>query len=347
MLYKERARPYWLLFNTHYVVDSLVSILPLLEANGNQRVAIAKGSDPYRTTLQALNYFKDEVSYKPCDRVVIKPNIVRPVASKKGITTDVRVVEAIIKFLRDRGVEDIIIAEGGNPGTDKAFKILGFMELKMKYGVELVNLNKDEWEEITIPDSVVLETVKVAKTVLECDKIINVPKLKIHHMAQITLSLKNLMGVIVDNRGLVMHDMIDEKIVDLASLFKPVLNVVDGIVGAEMDEVVGNPVQSNVIIAGVDMVAVDTIGSAVMGLDPNTIKHVQLAAKRGIGISNLDHIDVIGEMIKTVEKRFSTAYSERKLKTYGLSNPLSEEDKLYMRNSFANRDPQVSDPYRK
>jgi uncharacterized protein (DUF362 family) len=294
-----------------------------------------------------LNYFKDEVSYKPCDRVVIKPNIVRPVASKKGITTDVRVVEAIIKFLRDRGVEDIIIAEGGNPGTDKAFKILGFMELKMKYGVELVNLNKDEWEEITIPDSVVLETVKVAKTVLECDKIINVPKLKIHHMAQITLSLKNLMGVIVDNRGLVMHDMIDEKIVDLASLFKPVLNVVDGIVGAEMDEVVGNPVQSNVIIAGVDMVAVDTIGSAVMGLDPNTIKHVQLAAKRGIGISNLDHIDVIGEMIKTVEKRFSTAYSERKLKTYGLSNPLSEEDKLYMRNSFANRDPQVSDPYRK
>lgn len=321
--------------------------MPLLEAKGNQRVAIAKGSDPYRTTLQALNYFKDEVSYKPCDRVVIKPNIVRPVASKKGITTDVRVVEAIIKFLRDRGVEDIIIAEGGNPGTDKAFKILGFMELKMKYGVELVNLNKDEWEEITIPDSVVLETVKVAKTVLECDKIINVPKLKIHHMAQITLSLKNLMGVIVDNRGLVMHDMIDEKIVDLASLFKPVLNVVDGIVGAEMDEVVGNPVQSNVIIAGVDMVAVDTIGSAVMGLDPNTIKHVQLAAKRGIGISNLDHIDVIGEMIKTVEKRFSTAYSERKLKTYGLSNPLSEEDKLYMRNSFANRDPQVSDPYRK
>ncbi len=321
--------------------------MPLLDANGNQRVVIAKGSDPYRTTLQALNYFKDEVSYKPCDRVVIKPNIVRPVASKKGITTDVRVVEAIIKFLRDRGVEDIIIAEGGNPGTDKAFKILGFMELKMKYGVELVNLNKDEWEEITIPDSVVLETVKVAKTVLECDKIINVPKLKIHHMAQITLSLKNLMGVIVDNRGLVMHDMIDEKIVDLASLFKPVLNVVDGIVGAEMDEVVGNPVQSNVIIAGVDMVAVDTIGSAVMGLDPNTIKHVQLAAKRGIGISNLDHIDVIGEMIKTVEKRFSTAYSERKLKTYGLSNPLSEEDKLYMRNSFANRDPQVSDPYRK
>ena len=217
----------------------------------------------------------------------------------------------------------------------------------MKYGVELVNLNKDEWEEITIPDSVVLETVKVAKTVLECDKIINVPKLKIHHMAQITLSLKNLMGVIVDNRGLVMHDMIDEKIVDLASLFKPVLNVVDGIVGAEMDEGVGNPVQSNVIIAGVDMVAVDTIGSAVMGLDLNTIKHVQLAAKRGIGISNLDHIDVIGEMIKTVEKRFSTAYSERKLKTYGLSNPLSEEDKLYMRNSFANRDPQVSDLYRK
>jgi uncharacterized protein (DUF362 family) len=185
----------------------------------------------------------------------------------------------------------------------------------------------------------------VAKTILKCDGIINVPKLKIHHMAQVTLSLKNLMGVIVDNRGIVMHDMIDEKIVDLASLFKPVLNVIDGVIGAEKDEVVGDPVISNVVLSGVDMVSVDAVGSAVMGLDPLLVRHVQMAEARGLGLASLERIEFVGESIESVVKKYSTEYSARKLETYGLSHPLSEEDINYMHNKFAKRDPQVKDPY--
>ena len=236
--------------------------------SNSPRVALVKGSDPFTTTTQALKIIHDDIQFEPNDRILIKPNCVRPVAPNTGVTTDAGVVEAIIEFLKDRNVWNIVIAEGGNPGTDKAFKVTGLKDLEKKHGVELVNLNKDTWEEIPIPESVALNKVKIARTVLESDRIINVPKLKIHHMAQVTLSLKNLMGVIVGNRGLIMHDKLDEKIVDLASLFKPTLNVVDGIIGAEMDEVVGSPVDSNVIIAGVDMVSVDTVGSAVMGLDP-------------------------------------------------------------------------------
>jgi uncharacterized protein (DUF362 family) len=318
-----------------------------LSAPKNTKVAIAKGSDPYKTTRQALTLINDDFSVKPSDRIIIKPNIVRPVAPEEGITTDARVVEAIIEFLRERGVEDIVIAEGGNPGTDKAFKSLGFKDLEERLGVGLVNLNKDTWEEVSIPDSAALSKVKVARTVLECDGIINVPKMKIHHMSQVTLSLKNLMGVIVDNRGLVIHDMLDEKIVDLASLFKPVLNVVDGIVGAEKDEVVGDSVESNVVLAGADMVSVDAVGSAVMGLDSLTIRHVQLAAERGLGVADLTRIDVLGEPIESVAKKYSTEYSDRKLETYGLTHPLTEADIVYMKNSFANRDPQLKDPYAK
>lgn len=311
------------------------------------RVSIARGSDPYETTIHALNHVQDEIVFKPKDRILIKPNIVRPVLPGKGITTDVRVVEAIIDFLIRKGVEEIVIAEGGNPGTDKAFKKLGFKELEKRYGVRLVNLNKDEWELVHIQNAIALNEVKVAKTVLECDGIINVPKLKIHHMAQVTLSLKNLMGVIVDNRGIVMHDMIDEKIVDLASLFKPVLNVVDGVVGAEKDEVVGDPVESNVVLAGSDMVSVDAVGSAVMGLDPVSIRHVQMAGSKGLGVADIERIDVVGESIDSVVKKYSTEYSARKLETYGLSHPLSEADIVSMRNSFANRDPHVQDLYAK
>ena len=315
--------------------------------SNSPRVALVKGSDPFTTTSQVLKIIHDDIQFEPNDRILIKPNCVRPVAPNTGVTTDAGVVEAIIEFLHNRGVWDIVIAEGGNPGTDKAFKVTGLKDLEKKHGVELVNLNKDTWEEIPIPESVALNKVKIARTVLESDRIINVPKLKIHHMAQVTLSLKNLMGVIVGNRGLIMHDKLDEKIVDLASLFKPTLNVVDGIIGAEMDEVVGSPVDSNVIIAGVDMVSVDTVGSAVMGLDPTSIRHIQLAAERGLGIARLDHINLCGDPIETVMKKFSTEYSARKLKTYGLTNPLSEADHVFMKNRFANRDPHIEDLYRK
>jgi len=166
-------------------------------------------------------------------------------------------------------------------------------------------------------------------------------------MAQVTLSLKNLMGVIVGNRGQVMHRRLDEKIVDLASLFRPRLNVVDGIVGAEMDEVVGKPVQMNVVLAGVDMVAVDAVGSAVMGLDPSTVRHIQMAAGRGLGVGDLGQINVIGEPIQRVARKFSQEYSDRKLETYNLKRPLSAEDIALMKLKFENRDPHIVDPYKK
>jgi len=310
------------------------------------RVALVKGSDPFETTSRALKLVRGDVVIQPDERVLIKPNCVRPVAPETGVTTDGRVVDAVIGFLLEAGIQDIVIAEGGNPGTDKAFRLTGLEEVAERRDVPLVNLNEDEWEEVPIPGAAALEKVRIARTVLESDRIINVPKLKIHHMAQITLSMKNLMGVIVDNRGRVMHERLDEKIVDLASLFRPALNVVDGIVGAELDEVVGEPVRSNVVIAGVNMVSVDAVGSAVMGLDPNNIRHVQMAAERGLGVARLDRIDVVGESIASVRTRFRTEYSDRKLETYGLKRPLSEEDVALMKASFANRDPRVDDPYR-
>jgi uncharacterized protein (DUF362 family) len=310
------------------------------------KVALVKGSDPFETTTRALKLVRGDVAIQPDECVLIKPNCVRPVAPETGVTTDGRVVDAVIDFLMEAGIRDIVIAEGGNPGTAKAFRLTGLEEVAERRGVPLVNLNEDEWEEVPIPGAAALERVKIARTVLDSDRIINVPKLKVHHMAQVTLSLKNLMGVIADNRGRVMHHRLDEKIVDLASLFRPALNVVDGIVGAELDEVVGEPVRSNVVIAGVDMVSVDAVGSAVMGLDPNDIRHVQMAAERELGVARLDRIEVVGESIASVRTGFRTEYSDRKLETYGLKKPLLEGDEALMKASFANRDPRVDDPYR-
>jgi uncharacterized protein (DUF362 family) len=94
--------------------------------------------------------------------------------------------------------------------------------------------------------------------------------------------------------------------VDLTSLFKDKvqINVVDGLVGSEVSEIYGSPVEMNLVIAGRDMVAVDTVGAMVMGVDPNRVRYLKLAGAEGLGVSNLDDIEILGEDIEQVKRRF-------------------------------------------
>jgi uncharacterized protein (DUF362 family) len=296
---------------------------------GMERVALIKGKDPTSMSKKALELIDAAQVFSPEDRVLIKPNCVIPKHPSTGVTVDSRVIDGIIEFIMACGVKDIIIGEGGNPGTDKTFDITGIREVASKHNLRLINFNKDEVVEVKIPYGQTLRKVVVAKTVLKSTCIVNVPKLKIHHMVQVTLAIKNLMGVIVGNRRTIMHDKLDGKLVDLASLIKPKLNIVDGLVGSEMDETYGRPIPMNVVIAGRDMVAVDVVGSAVMGVDPKTVRHICLAAERGLGIGTLKEIEVQGESIKNVMKKFSQELSEEKLrKSYGISDVKISREKL-------------------
>lgn len=157
---------------------------------------------------------------------------------------------------------------------------------------------------VRLPQPLALYEVGVAKTAVESNCIINVPKLKVHHMAVVTLCMKNLMGLILPKN--IMHGQLDEKIVDLASLFKDKvkINIVDGLVGAEVDETSGSPVRMDLVIAGQDMVAVDTVAASVMGIDPSRVKYLRLAEQMGLGVSNLREIEVLGESIEGVKKQF-------------------------------------------
>jgi uncharacterized protein (DUF362 family) len=149
-----------------------------------------------------------------------------------------------------------------------------------------------------VPHSLALTEVGVAKTALDSSCIINVPKLKVHHMAITTLCMKNLMGVILPKRE--KNSNINEKIIDLTSLLKDKvkINVVDGLFGAEFDETSGSPVEMDLIIAGGDMVAVDTVGTSIMGIDLGRVKYLKLAEERGLGVSNLKEIEVLGKKLK-------------------------------------------------
>ena len=82
------------------------------------------------------------------------------------------------------------------------------------------------------------------------------------------------------------------------------INVIDGLVGTEVDETSGNPVEMNLVIAGSDMVAVDAVATSVIGIDPSEIRYLQLAEEKGLGIANMKNIILLGEDIKVMRKRF-------------------------------------------
>jgi uncharacterized protein (DUF362 family) len=123
------------------------------------------------------------------------------------------------------------------------------------------------------------------------------------------LSLKNMMGAVTPKGAI--HNPLSEKIVDLVSIIKPSVAVIDGIIAGEGHETSGNPVEMNLVIAGTDPVAVDAVGAAVMGIPPDKVKHLRLAEERGLGTCDLKQIEILGEPIDKVKKKFRMSFSSR------------------------------------
>ena len=289
------------------------------QVNANMpKVAIVKGTDPIQQTVQALAMINSDVDVVLSEKkpILVKPNYLNSKAPSTGITTDGRVVEGVVKFLKEKG-QDVVIGEGSGFGeTFHAFRVAGVDTVAERYGVRLVDLNSDEFVEVHPPNALSLKKVKVAKTAVE-SVIVSVPKLKLHRIAGVTLSLKNMMGALA-TKG-VMHAgfSLSENIADLASVLTPSVAVVDGIIAGEGHENSGNPVEMNLVIAGTDPVAVDSVGAAIMGVVPADVKHLVLAQKKGLGTCSLEQITILGEPIEKVKRKFRKSFSSRLLAHIG------------------------------
>ncbi|MGQ9460482.1 MAG: DUF362 domain-containing protein [Candidatus Bathyarchaeaceae archaeon] len=273
------------------------------------RVAIVKGTNPQDMTVKALEMVNADKVLSEEKPLLIKPNYINAKHPSTGITTDSRVIEGVVKFLKQHNAEEIIIGEGsGFADTFEAFQVAGVDVVAERWNVKLVDLNKDEFVEVRPSNPLALKKVKIAKTALE-STIISVPKLKPHRLASVTLSLKNMMGAVTPKGS--VHISLSEKIVDLASIIKPSVAVIDGIIAGEGHETSGNPVEMNLVIAGRDPVAVDAVGATVMGIPPESVKHLRLAEEKGLGTCDLEEITVLGEPIEKVKKKFRTSVLSR------------------------------------
>jgi uncharacterized protein (DUF362 family) len=281
-------------------------------------VAIVKGENPVETTISALKLIETDVEDALAEsrkkQILIKPNYINSKHPSTGITTDSRVIEGVVKFLKTGDMaSNVIIGEGsGFADTLQAFKIAGVDVVADRWGVNLVDLNKDEFVEAQVPNPLNLKKIRVAKTALE-SMIISVPKLKPHRIATVTLSMKNMMGALATKGSMHMGTSLSENIADLASVLTPSLAVVDGVIAGEGHETSGDPVPMNLVIAGTDPVATDAVGAAVMDIAPEDVKHLLLAEKKGLGTCQLANITILGEPIEVVKRKFRRSLASKLL----------------------------------
>lgn len=242
-------------------------------------------------------------------RVIIKPNICNSRNPYGMVLTDFGVIEHVIKIAR-RFTDDITVVESDNVSgnAEKRAHDSGLARMLEECGVEFKNLSRDEYEEHETQGV----RIRIPKTVLQADYFINLPKMKTEGHTTVTLSIKNLFGVLVEKEKKRFHKSLDHILPYLSKTIRNDLIIVDGIVCMEGNgPVIGTPKCLNLLIVGTNPVEVDSACAWIMGFNPTDVKHIDLASKMGAGEMDLDKIDLVGEKISEVCTVFERPYSIR------------------------------------
>jgi uncharacterized protein (DUF362 family)/Pyruvate/2-oxoacid:ferredoxin oxidoreductase delta subunit len=232
-----------------------------------------------------------DYKFKRGMKVLIKPNILGTFSKsrQKLITTNPVLVDAVCKILKKAGCK-IYIGESSFMKTDVAFKTSGIEKVAKKYAVKGKPIIFEQEKLVKIRDSKgkILKNFPVAKIVKSADLIINMPKMKTHSLAHVTLGIKNLYGVIPGGLKQRLHnkaggDKFSEILVDIYQNIKPELNILDGVWGMDgHGPSTGSPQKAGYILASENTVALDIAGASLMDFKPSKIPAICLAVRRGL-----------------------------------------------------------------
>ena len=221
---------------------------------------------------------------KEC-RIGIKPNLVSPSEPSWGATTHPEIVAGIIEYLQERGFKELVMLEGSWVGdkTEDTARLCGYYDLSEKYGVEFLDMQKDNYETY---DCEGLE-LKICDEAMKLDFLVNVPVMKGHCQTKITCALKNMKGLIPNSEKRRFHAMgLHKPIAHLATGIHQDFIVVDNICGDWDFEDGGNPVVMNRIMAAADPVLCDAYVAHLMGYELEEIPYIQMAADLGAGLED-------------------------------------------------------------
>lgn len=289
------------------------------------RVGLAKRNSRRDNVFHAMNLVRDDLIPKVAEQVMLKPNFLSNKNQLASSHPDA--IRGAIDFLLScpDPPREILIAEGGNEDhSGQCFENFAYHAIVDEYDVpiRLVDLNQEtEWETVTawLHDRSPY-TVHMPKTVLDCPCTISVAIAKTHDVCCVTLALKNMiMGTIRKEDRVKMHGYPEHKtrelpleaqrmnvnLIRLSHFLKPDIGIVDGTVGLQGNGPGGtDAVELGIAGASADVFAVDAVIAKAMGFDPLSLGLLHYGNELGLGVADLEKIDVLETRIADVAKAF-------------------------------------------
>ncbi len=273
-------------------------------------VAVMKYKEGLESLKKAVALVDGLQGFSGSSKVVIKPNLVAWLEGadfpKYGVLTTARLIEEVVVLLKEHGVRHISLVEGPAAGIfDHIVSGMGLDTLAIRYGVDLVDAFQDSFGKVTAGDV----TLSMSKTVLEADHVIDMPVMKTHTQAMVSLGIKNFKGTLSLASRKRCHsanpgsDLIYH-LVKLTEMIRPSLTIIDGIYTLERGPgSSGDAHRSDIIVASKDLISADKVGAAILGIPPQTVPYIALAAENRRRPSDLSDINVLGDTaLETVSR---------------------------------------------
>lgn len=272
------------------------------------------------------------------NKIMLKPNLV---FDDPNSTTKPVVVKTLAQLMKNAGKE-VCIGEGSaaaagintdangvyftrNPELldkmqQQVFDKLGYTDLAKELGIPLINLHTGEMVEVEVPDAHYFKKLTIHRSLRDIDMLCSVPMMKTHALATVTLGLKNVIGLYPGSAYCSVRSCVHSEaemagstgvafeILDMVKANKLGLTVIDGSMAMEGEGPSdGQLVKMDLIIAGTNALAADMVAAAIMGIEPQEVPTFAIAHQSGMKPASLDEIEIRGEKIPDVGRKFARA----------------------------------------
>ena len=259
-------------------------------------LAVFTGGDPERNVRAAIGALGGMGRFVSTgDRVVVKPNVVTARPPELAVTTNPYVVAAVVKLALEAGAKDVVVLDGPTSAARNAFEVSLIAPAVAAAGGRVKYVSDRDYATVAIPKGRILKEAPLLSDVFDADVFINVPIAKTHDLARLTMSMKNLMGIMGEGRASIHQDF-QQKIVDLGTLVRPHLVVLDAFrILVRNGPTGGDPADvraPKTCIAGIDPVAVDSLGTSLFGMRPSDLEYLVNAGDQGLGVTDLSRLRI-------------------------------------------------------
>ena len=255
-------------------------------------LAVVTGGDPAGNTRRAIQALGGIGRFvKQGARVAVKPNALTGNLPEVASTTNPEVVETVVRLCLEAGAEDVVVV---SHDPERNFERNGLLEAADRAGARVLAANsRDLYRPVTVIRGRLLEDAEIIGEILDADVFINVPIVKHHSATEVTLSMKNLMGINW-NRGRFHQYGLHQSIADLNTAIQPDLIVMDAnrILLTNGPSGPGQTRDALTVVAGTDPVAMDVFGATLLDRDPMSVGHIRYAYQQGVGEIDLEKLNI-------------------------------------------------------